>query len=141
MLFIQYGIKTANTYFPVGSGFATYGTDMAARYYSPLYQLYGWSNLWTLGTSGKFLNDVFFAGILGQFGWFGFGLYLLCLLQLFKSINTKQLSKEERVLSLATVITISVVMIASGAAKTIMGVFVFAVLGIVSSRTSQTDSR
>lgn len=131
MMFILYGIKTANNYFPIGSGFATYGTEMAARYYSQLYISYGWRNLWTLGENGYFLNDTFFAGILGQFGWIGLILYFVCLYMLYKSINTNRLVKNERVLSLATVITIAVVMISSGSAKSIMGVFVFAVLGIV----------
>ena len=31
MILIKYGIKTANTYFPFGAGFAAYGSDMAAR--------------------------------------------------------------------------------------------------------------
>lgn len=132
MMFILYGIKTANNYFPMGSGFATYGTEMAARYYSQLYISYGWRNLWTLGEGGYFLNDTFFAGILGQFGWIGLALYFACIYMLYQAINTKRLIKNERVLSLATVITIVVVMISSGSAKSIMGVFVFAVLGIVS---------
>lgn len=137
MMFILYGIRTANTYFPIGSGFATYGTEMAARYYSNLYRSYGWSNLWTLGENGQFLNDAFFAGILGQFGWIGFVLYLGCVYLLYKSINTKALEKEERVLSLATVITLAVVMISSGAAKSIMGVFMFSILGIVAGENNE----
>ena len=137
MMFILYGIRTANTYFPVGSGFATYGTEMAARYYSNLYRYYGWSNLWTLGENGQFLNDAFFAGILGQFGWIGFVLYLGCVYLLYKSINTRALEKEERVLSLATVITLAVVMISSGAAKSIMGVFMFSILGIIAGKNNE----
>ena len=134
MMFIIYGIKTANTFFPIGSGFATYGTEMAARYYSKLYLAYGWRNLWTLGENGQFLNDTFLAGILGQFGWIGFFLYIICLYTLYRSINTKNLTKQERILSLATVITIYVVMISSGSAKSMMGVFIFSVLGILSGK-------
>ena len=139
MMFIINGIRTANTYFPLGSGFATYGTEMAARYYSKLYVSYGWSNLWTLGVNGSFLNDTFFAGILGQFGWIGFVIYLWCLYMLYKSINTTVLTKEERVLSLATVITLAVVMISSGSAKSIMGVFMFSILGMISGKNLQSD--
>ena len=43
-LFFYYGGKTANTYFPLGSGFATFGSDQAARNYSRLY----YQLLWTI---------------------------------------------------------------------------------------------
>ena len=36
MVLLRYGFKTANKYLPFGSGFATYGSDMAARYYSEI---------------------------------------------------------------------------------------------------------
>ena len=41
-LFFYYGGKTANTYFPFGAGFSTFGSDQAARNYSELYFRYGY---------------------------------------------------------------------------------------------------
>ncbi len=135
MTMLKYGAITANTYFPFGSGFATYGSEMAARYYSPLYIKYGWEHLWALGRGGKFLNDNFYASIIGQFGWIGFGLYLLILLCLLNLFNSRDFNKRERATTIATVITIAVVMIGSASAKSMMGVFMFAILGLASSKS------
>lgn len=128
---IEGGIHVANTYFPLGSGFATYGSEMASRYYSKLYIMFGWENTWALGRKGLFLNDNFYASIVAQFGWFGFALYLTALYFLFKTVNTKLVDKRIRVSAIATVITIAVVMIGSASAKSMMGVFTFSVLGVV----------
>lgn len=137
MTLIRYGIITANTFFPLGSGFATYGTEMASRHYSKLYVDYGWSNKWGLGREhGQYLNDTFFAGIGGQFGWFGFVAYLGCLYFLFKNTTKKVLNKYERVSTGATVITIAVTMIGSATAKSIMGTCAFSVLGIICAKKS-----
>lgn len=48
-LFFYYGGKTANTYFPLGSGFATFGSDQAARNYSRLYYQYGFALIAMVG--------------------------------------------------------------------------------------------
>lgn len=127
---IEYGIKVANMYFPFGSGFATYGSDMAQRYYSSLYQSFGWTNSWALGVNSSFLNDNFFASILGQFGWISFVLYLCALYSVFRTLNTNKISKRTRVTVLSTVIVIFAVMIGSASAKSMMGVCTFSVLGI-----------
>lgn len=135
MKMIKGGIVTANTYFPLGSGFATYGSDMAARYYSQLYMKYGWEYAWGLGKmNGQYLNDNFFAGVLAQFGWIGFALYLTIIYMLFKYVNTILLNKSERASAIATVLTLTVVMIGSASVKSMMGVCTFAVLGILSSK-------
>ena len=130
---LKYGAITANSYFPFGSGFATYGSDMAQRYYSNLYIKYGWKDTWGFGQKSTFLNDIFFAGIIGQFGWFGFLAYLLVLYLLLKNGNSNKLNKNSRCTYIATVITIAVVMIGSASAKSMMGVCTFSILGIVSS--------
>lgn len=132
MVFIKYAIVTANTFLPLGAGFATYGTEMAARYYSPLYVKYGWLTRWGMNPEeNQFLNDTFFAGILGQFGWIGFILYLGCIYLLFRNTNSESLSKHERITTGATIITIAVTMIGSATAKSMMGVCAFSVLGII----------
>lgn len=76
-LFFEYSAKTANTYFPLGSGFATYGSAEAAVHYSPLYYLYGFNKVAGL-TPDKptFSSDTFWAMAIGQFGWIGGILYM-----------------------------------------------------------------
>lgn len=136
---IQYGIKTANKYFPFGSGFATYGSEMAKQFYSKLYIEFGWRSSWAFGPNGDFLNDVFMGEIIGQFGWFGIGLYLLILYHVFQDSNNTELRQTCRHISVSTIITIVAVMIASASAKSMMGVCTFACLGIVNAIGLDTD--
>ncbi|WP_140398057.1 hypothetical protein [Lachnoclostridium sp. An169] len=87
-LFFYYGSVTANDYFPLGSGFATFGSDQAARQYSPLYYLYGFTRLFGMNPDdGSFLSDTFWAMALGQFGWIGFFLYCFVYLRIFISFK------------------------------------------------------
>lgn len=139
--FYEYAVVVANRYFPFGSGFATYGTEMAARYYSQLYIEFGWQESWALGEESSFLNDNFFASIIGQFGWISFALYLICLVMMFKQVNSDVFYKRERITLIATVITIIAVMTGSASAKSIMGVFTFAVLGVISSKNKVGTGR
>lgn len=95
-LLLLNGITTANTYFPLGAGFSTYGSNMAKVHYSSLYTFYGFSEVYGMSEEEPlFLNDNFWPMIMGQFGWFSLLIYFLILLTLFKivskSIEGKQL--------------------------------------------------
>ncbi|MCI9008973.1 MAG: hypothetical protein HFI13_12785 [Lachnospiraceae bacterium] len=71
-MLLKYGLVTAFRYFPFGSGFSTYGSDIAGRYYSPLYVLYGFSERKSLQyLSVTALNDVYLGMAFGQFGFLG----------------------------------------------------------------------
>lgn len=78
----------ANRFFPLGSGFATYGSNITADtgYYSPLYYEYR-LNLVEGLNYGKvsYLSDVFWPIVIGQFGWLGVVVFcvLLVLLLVF----------------------------------------------------------
>ena len=134
---IRAGIKVANQYFPIGSGFATFGSDMASRYYSVIYQSLGWTNSYGLGISqGQYLNDDFFASITAQFGWIGFGIYLFCMYKIFTTINSKNLTRFERATGISTILAMASAMLGSASVKSSMGVFAFAVLGIVAAKTT-----
>lgn len=96
-LLLKYGIQTANAFFPLGSGFGTYGSNVAASDYSPLYIQYGFSNLWALGYDGGYLNDNFWPMICAQYGWIGLVLYIVMIVILFKILIEKtQLHIESR---------------------------------------------
>ena len=75
-------IKVFEDYFPLGPGFGTFGTDSAAKYYSPLNYHYDLNNIWGLnpddivGTS--FYSDTFYP-LLAQFGVVGLVLFFLFL--------------------------------------------------------------
>ena len=90
---LLYGsIINANEYFPFGSGFATYGTDAAAKFYSPLYYKYGFNHVWGLAPDDlSFSHDNYWPAILGQFGYVGVLFFGLIIYNLMKHmyINTK----------------------------------------------------
>lgn len=91
-LFFEYAFKTANTYFPFGSGFATYGSDQAARVYSPLYYKYGFDMYNGMNPEDSaFLSDTFWPMAIGQFGWIGSILYIAVYVRVFLTFSNKRL--------------------------------------------------
>lgn len=139
---LVYGGRVANMYFPLGSGFATYGSEMAQRYYSKLYDMFGWRNTWGFGPESNYLNDNFFASIIGQFGWIGFAVYLYAMLRLFMMVNSKLVKKRIKITGIATVLTMLAVMIGSASVKSMMGICTFVVLGMVASEVySKTNEQ
>lgn len=90
-------IKIARDYFPLGAGFGTFGSYMAAKNYSILYYKYGINNVFGLTKDGEFLCDSFWPMILGQFGIFGMILYILCILIIFKKIQANYKSTEKNI--------------------------------------------
>jgi hypothetical protein len=82
--FLKGAIQIAKTYFPFGTGFATFGSSGAAEYYSGIYYKLGWGSLRGMSPlSTEFLNDNYFPMILAQFGVIGgavfcYMLYLYC---------------------------------------------------------------
>lgn len=130
---IIHGGKVANMYFPLGSGFATYGSEMAQRYYSKLYDMFGWRDTWGFGPDSNYLNDNFFASLMGQFGWIGFIVYLYAMVRLFFMVNSKFVKKRIKITGISTVLTMLAVMIGSASVKSMMGICTFTVLGIVAA--------
>ena len=62
-------VKLVRQYFPFGTGFGTYGSSAAAKYYSPLYSLLGFSSRYGMtADSPMFLNDNYLPMIFAQFG-------------------------------------------------------------------------
>lgn len=129
---IRYGFKTANTYFPFGSGFATYGSDMAAKNYSRLYDLYGFDQRYGLSRQiGNCLNDCYMGMVFGQFGYIGTILFVIMLVMTFIPINKIDLGKRTKALTLAIFIGLVVSCIGTAIIKSSIGVFVFAFLGLM----------
>lgn len=71
-LLFFYSFVTMGRYFPIGAGFATYGSAMAARHYSPLYYQYGFSSrYWMSPENSSALQDSYYPIIFAQFGVLG----------------------------------------------------------------------
>ncbi|WP_449389878.1 hypothetical protein [Clostridium sp. ETTB3] len=88
--FFKIGIEIFKEYFPFGSGFATFGSSAAAKYYSPLYYRYGFNNFYGMSPDDPaFLNDTFWPMIFGQLGLIGTILFLLILGKFLMKIYQK----------------------------------------------------
>lgn len=67
--FVSGAITLVKEKFPFGTGFGTYGSSAAAKYYSPLYYKLGFYNKYGLSpTDSRFLNDNYLPMIFAQFG-------------------------------------------------------------------------
>lgn len=136
LVLILYGFVTANSYFPLGSGFGTYGSAVANNLYSPLYLQYGFQGSYALSNyegGGGVLNDNYLGMIVGQFGYVGLLITIAMYFVLYIYLNRKRHGGiNQKVFTLAIYFTILSTMIASATANSMMGVWVFAVLGIVS---------
>ncbi len=70
-------IQIMKDFFPVGSGFATYGTVMSGRSYSDAYYVYNLSKKWGFTIeNNSFIGDGGLATIIGQFGFLGIIIFI-----------------------------------------------------------------
>lgn len=83
-------------YFPLGSGFASYGSNAAHEYYSPLYLKFGFQHVWGLSRKFGFIaNDNFWPMIFAQFGFIGTVFYVLMFLGILKDLFIINIRKNE----------------------------------------------
>lgn len=78
-------IEIAKQFFPIGSGFGSFASSMAAQYYSKLYIKLGYYSRNDLGMGEKmnaFLSDTFWPIIIAQTGWIGLVSFCLALLSM-----------------------------------------------------------
>lgn len=84
-LLVSAGISIMRDYFPLGSGFGTFGTEVAAQNYSPLYYRYGLNSFWALTEGGEELTDCYWPAVGASLGIFGIILMVILILLFIKS--------------------------------------------------------
>jgi len=83
----QMSFVIAKDYFPIGTGFGTYASNVAAEHYSPVYYMYGLSSIQGLTESRMaFGSDTFWPIIIGQTGVIGTICYVFVLFTLFRRV-------------------------------------------------------
>ena len=88
--------------FPIGTGFATYGSYAASKYYSVLYYRFGFNNYFGMSDlDSQFLTDNFWPIIIGEFGFLGFIVYLIILYNIFKYLWYECNSDEKKAIFLS----------------------------------------
>ena len=78
------GVKILIDFFPLGSGFGTFGSYLSGEYYSNIYAMYGMDNIRGMTRDYyPFISDVFWPYIYGQFGVFGLLIYVKLIFSAF----------------------------------------------------------
>ena len=110
-------ITIAKKNFPIGTGFATYGTDVAFTYYSKVYYEYDMNYIFGLAENdGRFAHDTYWPAIIGQFGMLGFILVVLLIVEIYKMIYKKINKDKYSILAiLYTIVVMTVASIATSA--------------------------
>lgn len=89
-LLIKNGFITADTYFPLGSGFATYGSEMSRRFYSLLYYKYGFDRIWGMNLEySGYINDNYWPMLIAQLGYLGLIIIIIIYFIFLKNIWNK----------------------------------------------------
>ena len=132
LVLFNYGLKTALAYFPLGSGFATYGSPVAASYYSPLYQLYGFNNKYGMSkTDTSFLNDNYWPTIIGQFGFLGLIIALIIFVNFFYFVMKSNLRKELKAVTISCLLFIAIHSLGSSIFTTNATLILFIIMVVI----------
>lgn len=136
-LLLRYGFITANHFFPLGSGFASYGSEMAKRYYSELYYEYGFNNVWSMSPENNLvdsnvgtLNDCYLGMIVGQYGWIGLLCYVGIMYTIYKILSRGQNNTYSKAVLISTLITILSSIMVSNNTSSHFGICMYAVMGL-----------
>lgn len=126
-------LKIARDYFPIGTGFATFGSEMSKAYnYSQVYVLYGLNLIRGLNREyTAYVTDNYWPMIIGQFGVGVALLFLIYYFDLLKKIN-KHLKRtiEQRQIFLAMFITFMFGSLGSAYLTAVEGVIDFVYVGM-----------
>lgn len=80
-------------YFPLGSGYASFGTHASREYYSKIYDKYKLSSIWGLTESNPlYISDTFYPS-LAQFGVVGIVLFIIFWIHIIKEMRKYKLRK------------------------------------------------
>ena len=107
---LRYGLVIMKEYFPFGTGFATYGTFAAKKYYSLLYYKYGMNNLYGLSVeNGDFLMDNYWPAIFAEFGIIGTIILAFILLNILKRcLNNDAICKSAALFGMLSMLIASI---------------------------------
>ncbi len=80
--------RVAADHFPFGAGFATFGSYYSGLHYSPLYSMYGISDVYGITAKDfSFISDSFWPMVLGQTGYFGLLCFAIAVCALFSAVK------------------------------------------------------
>lgn len=87
-MMLRNGVVLANQHFPLGAGLGSYGSDIAFKFYSPIYYQLGYDKIWVLAPiTGTVATDNFWPMMFGQYGWIASILFLILLVMQLYILN------------------------------------------------------
>lgn len=126
------GVKIANKYFPLGSGFGTFASSLSGEYYSPLYYEYGINTVLGLREDTySYMADTFWPYIYSQYGYIGAILFLMIIVGIYISIKKRYIYDQNKIL--AAFVLFSYILIASIAEAIFSdgtGTFMFIIMSV-----------
>lgn len=130
-------LEISKDHFPLGTGFATYGTFMSFVHYSPLYGLYDLSNTYGfLKTSYPYGMDSYISMLLAQFGFLGGGAcILLLILMVIGTLSGTNVEQKSYVQLIALFLAMSC--FTESIINTGLGLAIFAYLALNNSKNVQ----
>ena len=86
-ILLTVGFRLMRQFFPFGAGLGTFGTAAAQKYYSPIYSMYGISNIYGFTHDNPlYLTDTFWPAVIGEIGIIGLIIYAFILFYVFKHL-------------------------------------------------------
>ena len=108
-------LSVFQNFFPLGAGFASFGSGVTKTIYSPLYYQYGLQNVYGVAPNNpSYLTDTFWPVVLAQFGFLGLIIWLLLLIMLVVDFYRLGIASGMLVLSLTMIAAILISTTASG---------------------------
>lgn len=124
--------KVALRFFPLGSGFATYGSDQAFKNYSSLYREFGYNSIYWLSQKGGYAaNDNFWPMIIGQFGFLGIIIYGMLIKIQFDYVLKNQVNKEIKVIQIVLYVLIIISSLGNAIFTSVSGMMVIIFISLL----------
>ncbi len=131
---LRYSFENVKRFFPIGSGFSTYGSALTLSNYSPLYYEYGFNKVWGLSKHDPmFLTDSFWPMLLGETGILGLIVYSFILIVMLYYVLNR--TKNYRIGTLLSIFLFLIILFYSTSSNGVLvgnySVYLFLLLGIL----------
>ena len=139
-LLLRNAFVVMKRYFPLGSGFATYGSDQAFKHYSPLYREFGYNNIYMLSEdTGYVANDNYWPMMIAQFGLVGVIAYLCLLYKQFYYVMKLQMPSEPKITAVALLSVMLIGSTGNAVYTSASGLLMYILLGLIIRDNYFTD--
>lgn len=133
-IMLNTSIKIAKDYFPLGTGFGTFGTEMSRKYYSPLYSLYNISKVWGLSREfDSYIADSMLPAIIAETGFIGLAFYIFIFINFFINISKNVKNKDNQILLFLLIFYVLIECVADTLLMTSRGMLLFAFMAFITN--------